>query len=315
MIELRITKVSSQLVTVDKKFNNYEDFFDFISPHRKDGLFSKKRHEFIFRGHSKSEYKLVPTVFRDNIDLDKYISSDHIWSDMLLHHQKECLVIMNFCKAANQRGLHIPGYHHIESAMRNNEVLLKKIIRLNTWIPDEFLELVVLAQHYGLPTRLLDWTTNVYIAVYFAFKHATKDSDITLWCMNKTAIEIKNHCHKLKFTMPPYHYNDNLNAQKGMLTYWDDHFTPYLESNADDHNLKFSMVSPPVEKRPLDELIECAFVDNKVTVDRGFVPFTKISLPGSEAIKGREVLKIMGFTSSSLFPGYDGVVQEMKFGI
>jgi hypothetical protein len=40
------------------------------------------------------------------------------------------------------------------------------------WPPDQLLSLLALAQHHGLPTRLMDWSVNAYIAAYFAASKA-----------------------------------------------------------------------------------------------------------------------------------------------
>ncbi len=44
---------------------------------------------------------------------------------------------------------------------------------------------MILAQHHGLPTRLLDWTADFFVAVYFAV--AEEDGkDGHIWCVNVT---------------------------------------------------------------------------------------------------------------------------------
>jgi hypothetical protein len=45
-------------------------------------------------------------------------------------------------------------------------------------------EWLFLMQHYGLPTRLLDWTESSLIALYFAIRDNSGDVDAAVWAMN-----------------------------------------------------------------------------------------------------------------------------------
>jgi hypothetical protein len=48
------------------------------------------------------------------------------------------------------------------------------------------LECLSFIQHFGGPTRLLDWTYSFYIAAFFALSSATLDSQAAIWCFRST---------------------------------------------------------------------------------------------------------------------------------
>jgi hypothetical protein len=58
-------------------------------------------------------------------------------------------------------------------------------IQYLTYHPKNELEQLTIAQHYGLPTRLLDWTDNALAALYFAVCDEPKDEDqAVIWVLS-----------------------------------------------------------------------------------------------------------------------------------
>ncbi|MFV1594850.1 FRG domain-containing protein [Phaeobacter sp. JH20_36] len=95
------------------------DFFDAV----KKELSEHSGRQVFFRGHSKTDYKLEPSVFRTK----NWRESEHLMlRQMLAENPKD---------------------------FEGDNSTFDKLVR---------------AQHYGLPTRLLDISTNPFVALYFA---------------------------------------------------------------------------------------------------------------------------------------------------
>jgi hypothetical protein len=55
--------------------------------------------------------------------------------------------------------------------------------------PKESFDWLFLMQHYGVPTRLLDWTESPLVALYFALNDETvKDRNAALWALRPTEL-------------------------------------------------------------------------------------------------------------------------------
>ncbi len=104
-----------------------------------------------FRGNSRSSHTLVPSLYRhpDNLDVDHLL-------------QLEEKVIQRF----RERGA---PYERVPSS--------------DTW------EILFLMQHFGVPTRLLDWTENPYIGLFFALSTADHSSGepAAVWALQPQA--------------------------------------------------------------------------------------------------------------------------------
>jgi hypothetical protein len=91
-------------------------------------------------------------------------------------------------------------------------------------VPDNPWEWLALAQHYGLPTRLLDWTTNPLIAAYLAVRDNRRDSGGVVYVFNATDVAEVEDTKESPFDITsdrifrPKHTSSRMSAQSGLFT-------------------------------------------------------------------------------------------------
>jgi hypothetical protein len=79
----------------------------------------------------------------------------------------------------------------LTEASKYEHQILREFIRQignyrENYNPSDVLECLSLLQHYGGPTRLLDFTYSFYIAAFFALAQATPNSKAVIWCFRST---------------------------------------------------------------------------------------------------------------------------------
>ena len=292
-------------------FDKIEDLFDHIAPWRN----GTELNDYVFRGHGQDSYKLVPKALRPELSdwfwkLRPGKPTDNQWQWEVWQVHAEYGLLRDFYRLADRMGLEVPLSPRIRRNLAaefgfQDEPLLRSIDE--TWIPEELHETAALAQHYGIPTRLLDWTYDLYVALHFGFMDAIgKDGDLAIWALNKEYLSfLKPTVNRVNvdFITPHYACNPNLSAQQGLFSHWPVS-VPSIRSMGE--LLLSGGRAALVDRRPLDELIE-----GQLGADPERNIFKKLVVPCSEAASGCEILERSGYGAARLFPGYEGVASQV----
>ncbi|MEO6528052.1 MAG: FRG domain-containing protein [Gemmatimonadaceae bacterium] len=171
-------------------------------------------------------------------------------------------------------------------------------------------ELLVSAQHHGVPTRLLDWSYSPLIAAHFATLGDAK-ADRAIWRLDWKMVHRRFGFSELAFLIEDLH---RLLGRDGAYTPWKliDEGTqakpfacmiepPTLDARISAQAATFTLCSDT--RRSFDVFLSDHGLDEALS---------KFVIPSSATARVRDQLDIVGVDERRLFPDLDGVAAQMR---
>ncbi len=170
-------------------------------------------------------------------------------------------------------------------------------------------ELLVTAQHHGLPTRLLDWSYSPLVAAHFATSTNTNRMDRVIWRLDWKRVHRAFDLPELAFLIQDL---ERALGENGSFTPWKLFAgetrpfaclidPPSLDARIAAQSAAFTLCSS--KKCPFDHfLAEHGLSD----------ALTRFVIPAENVQNFRDQLDLVGMSERHLFPDLDGVAAELR---
>jgi len=200
-------------------------------------------------------------------------------------------------------------YTQLENHLLRN---FSKYAHQNVVEHDSIWHWLSVAQHHGLPTRLMDWTYSPYIATHFATENIEKfDIDGVIWAVDYIAVN--------KFV--PEILKNELQSE-GANVFTSKMLVKHLNSLCDFTTLSkedFTLfIEPPsIDDRFINQFAFFSISSNpQLAMDEWLLKhpdvWMKIIIPKELKWEIRDKLDQANITERVLFPGLDGLSQWLK---
>ena len=172
-------------------------------------------------------------------------------------------------------------------------------------------EVLIAAQHHGLPTRLLDWTYSPLVAAHFATLNSERRSDRVIWRLDWKQVHRRFNLPELAFLIQDL---------EGILG-GDRSLTPWGLFSVREKTKPFAcMLEPPsINPRIVAQSATFTLCSDKRQSFDCFLEqnglgsaLTKFVIPAQETARFRDQLDLVDVDERRLFPDLDGVAAEMR---
>ncbi len=268
----------------------------------------------IYRGHTDFNWILIAKLFRDpNAKAENKLGDapDQIEKQLLSEHLKMEDAHNLEHRLFNEFSRYLYTYRpDLVSTFPEEEK------KSNTRAMQEWRQLA-LAQHYGLPTRFLDFTTNMLVALFFAVeepvarrkttKGEEQEQDSAVWCVEvPNRLKVWQVCKNEDNTtwLPPLEFAKEGSAPQ-IVNFLD---TAYVPEHFDAHiKAQGSVFMCEPRGKKIEWQLHVRLRDKKKTM--------KVRIPKDARKSLQEQLDHVGINRATLFPDLESAAKYLAWAV